>query len=76
MNKKNIYNKTIRKFLLDISEYKEKDVFWNKLRYKLPHKKPRNSRPISSVLCDIFRNRQIIADHAEPEELVQLNIQK
>ena len=60
------------------SDFKEKnDAFWNKLHYKLPHKKPRNSMPISATICNIFTNRQMVSltDTPETEETVELNVQ-
>ena len=60
------------------SDFKEKnDAFWNKLLYKLPHKKPRNSMPISETICNIFTNRQMVSltDTPETEETVELDVQ-
>ena len=60
------------------SDFKENnDAFWNKLQYKLPHKKPRNSMPISATICNIFTNRQMVSltDTPETEETVELNVQ-
>ena len=77
------FSKTMERFFSKMSwilfsDFKEKnDAFWNKLLYKLPHKKPRNSMPISETICNIFTNRQMVSltDTPETEETVELNVQ-